>query len=93
VTMQAINRVANVIFLISNFRRVLSVVCFLLGNSDAGELPRRKHTTSYSQQTAAKNSLGLKLFVNDVIYGYSMFKLRQKCEYSFGWKTLREVSL
>ena len=35
-------------FLISNFRRVLKVVCFLLGNSPAsyaGELPRRKHTT------------------------------------------------
>jgi hypothetical protein len=31
--------------LISNFRRVVNVVCFLLGNSDAGELPRKKHTT------------------------------------------------
>jgi hypothetical protein len=35
-------------FLISNFRRVWNVVCFLLprrANLDAGELPRRKHTT------------------------------------------------
>ena len=39
-------------FLISNFRHVLNVVCFLPGNSlasefensDAGELHRRKHT-------------------------------------------------
>jgi hypothetical protein len=35
-------------FLISNFRRVLYVVRFLLGNSDAGELPKRKHTTARS---------------------------------------------
>jgi hypothetical protein len=28
-------------FLISNFRRVLDVLCSLLGNSVAGELPRR----------------------------------------------------
>jgi len=42
------------VFLISNFRHVLNAVCFLLGNSlasefyisDAGELPRRKHTVS-----------------------------------------------
>jgi hypothetical protein len=33
------------ISLISNFRHVLNVACMLLGNSDAGELPRRKHTT------------------------------------------------
>jgi hypothetical protein len=31
--------------LLSNFRRVLNVVCFLLGNSPASELPRRKNTT------------------------------------------------
>jgi hypothetical protein len=38
-------------FLISNIRRVLNAVCFLLGNSAAcelefrrGEIPRRKHT-------------------------------------------------
>ena len=47
------------LYTISNFCRVLNVVCFLLGNSpaseysdagelhsDAGELPRRKHTTA-----------------------------------------------
>jgi hypothetical protein len=37
-------------FLISNFRHVLNVVCLLLGNfpaSEAGELPRSKHTTSH----------------------------------------------
>jgi hypothetical protein len=38
------------VFLISNFRRVLNVVCFLLGDSwrrksDAGESPKRKNTT------------------------------------------------
>jgi len=38
------------VFLISNFRRVLNVVFFLLGdswrrNSHAGESPRRKNTT------------------------------------------------
>ena len=33
-------------FLISNFRRVLNVICFLLGDSDAGESPKRKHTTN-----------------------------------------------
>jgi hypothetical protein len=32
------------LFLISNFCRVLNAVCFLLGNSPAFELPRRKHT-------------------------------------------------
>jgi len=40
-------------FCISNFCRVLNVVCFLLGNSpasDAGELPRRKHTTFRTQR-------------------------------------------
>jgi len=36
------------VFLTSNFRRVLNVLCFLLGNSPAteirrGELPRRNH--------------------------------------------------
>jgi hypothetical protein len=51
----------NVKFFISNFRRVLRVVCFLLGNSpalnfvfrnvgiqnsNAGKLPRRKNTTN-----------------------------------------------
>ena len=38
------------IFLISSFRCVLNVVCFLLGNSpasDARKLPRRKHTIVY----------------------------------------------
>jgi len=37
------------LFLISNFRRVMNVVCFLLGNSPASvarEVPRRKHTTT-----------------------------------------------
>ena len=29
----------DIIFLISNFRRVLYVVCFLLGNSPAGNYP------------------------------------------------------
>jgi len=32
-------------FLISNLWRVLNVVCFLLGNSDAGQLPGRKQAT------------------------------------------------
>jgi len=35
----------NITSLISNFRRVLNVVCLLLGNSPASELPRRKNTT------------------------------------------------
>ena len=32
------------LFLISNFRRVLNVVYFLLGDSDTGESPKRKNT-------------------------------------------------
>ena len=39
-------------FLISYFRRVLNVAWFLLGNSDAGELPRRMHTTIWSLSSA-----------------------------------------
>jgi len=35
---------ASFTHLISNFLRVLNVVCFLLGDSDAGESPKRKHT-------------------------------------------------
>jgi hypothetical protein len=33
-------------FLISNFRRVVNVVLFLLGDSGAGESPKVKNTTS-----------------------------------------------
>ena len=42
--------VTKVRLLISNFHHVLNIVCFHLGNSaasevsDAGELPRKKHT-------------------------------------------------
>jgi len=46
-------KIKLVLFLVSNFCRVLNVVCFLLGNSlasDARELPRRKHTTFKTQQ-------------------------------------------
>jgi len=38
------------IFLISNFCRVLYVVCFLLGNFPVSELRRRKHTTYRTRQ-------------------------------------------
>jgi hypothetical protein len=51
------------VFLISNFFHVLNVVCFLLGNSlvsDAGELPREKHTpfrTQWKFEIKNKNNL------------------------------------
>ena len=34
----------DVLIFISNFHHVLNAACFLLGNSLASELPRRKHT-------------------------------------------------
>jgi hypothetical protein len=36
-TQQTHNKINTVLFLISNFRRVLNVLCFLLGNSPASE--------------------------------------------------------
>jgi len=41
--------VIYVFLLISNFRRVLNIVCNLLGisPSDAGEIPKRLHTIMY----------------------------------------------
>ena len=36
------------VFLIAKFRRVLNVVCFLPCQSEAGELPRKKHRSVLS---------------------------------------------
>jgi hypothetical protein len=57
-------------FLISNFRRVLNVVCFLLGNSPASEfyMPTFRNTLFHlHRQVGVKNELGLRNV--GVLYG------------------------
>ena len=44
-------------FLISNFRRVVNVVLFLLGDSGAGESPKGKnHKSGYCAKSCARRS-------------------------------------
>ena len=53
----------KIYFMISNFRRVLNVVCFLLGNSPASEfyMPTFRNTLSHlHRQVGVKNELGLR---------------------------------
>jgi hypothetical protein len=44
-------------FLISRFRRILNVVCYLLGCSPAGEQPKQLHTTLMLQITKHKQQI------------------------------------